>query len=159
MGDAIRTMLAKDVVAAKLASCFVTVEGNRYLLLQAKNLEAKYKKTKKEVPILGRTTVGHKTTGGEGTGKMTIYSNTSLFTKLLKKYKDTGEDIYFDIQVTNEDKTSSAGRQTIILKDCNLDEGVIAAFDSDGDWLEQDVDFTFEDWEYPEAFTQLDGMQ
>lgn len=159
MGDAIRTMLAKDVVAAKLASCFVTVEGNRYLLLQAKNLEAKYKKTKKEVPILGRTTVGHKTTGGEGTGKMTIYSNTSMFTKLLKKYKDTGEDIYFDIQVTNEDKTSSAGRQTIILKDCNLDEGVIAAFDSDGDWLEQDVDFTFEDWEYPEAFTQLDGMQ
>lgn len=159
MGDAIRTMLAKDVVAAKLASCYVTIGNNRYLLMQAKNLEAKYKKTKKEVPILGRTTVGHKTTGGEGTGKMTIFSNTSMFTKLLKTYKDTGEDMYFDIQITNEDKTSSAGRQTIILKDCNLDDGIIAAFDSDGDWLEQDVDFTFEDFEMPEEFAKLDGMQ
>jgi hypothetical protein len=159
MADTNRTMLAKDVVAAKLATCYTTIDGNRYLLMQAKSLEAKYKKTKKEVPILGRTTVGHKTTGGEGTGKMTIYSNTPIFTKLLKQYQDTGEDMYFDIQVTNEDKTSAAGRQTIILKDCNLDEGVIAAFDSDGEWLEQDVNFTFESWEYPEAFNMLDGMQ
>ncbi|WP_019555201.1 phage tail tube protein [Propionispira raffinosivorans] len=159
MGDAIRTMLAKDAVAAKLASCYITVDGNRYLLLQAKNFEGKFKKTKKEVPILGRTMVGHKTTGGEGTGKMTIYHTTSMFTKLVKKYKDTGEDIYFDIQTTNEDKTSSAGRQTVIYKDCNLDESILSSFDADGDWLEQDVDFTFEDFELPEEFTQLNGMQ
>lgn len=159
MADAIRTMHAKDVISAKLASCYITIDGNRYLLMQAKNLEAKVEKEKQEVPILGRTGKGHKTVGWNGTGSMTIYSNTSMFTKLLKKYKDTGQDIYFDIQITNEDKTSAAGRQTIILKDCNLDSGVIAAFDADGDWLEQDVDFTFEDFEIPEAFNQLDGMQ
>ena len=159
MGDAIRTMHAKDVISAKLASCFITISGNRYLLMQAKNLEAKFEKDKQEVPILGRTGKGHKTVGWNGTGSMTIYSNTSMFTKLLKTFKDTGEDIYFDIQITNEDKTSSAGRQTIILKDCNLDSGVIAAFDADGDWLEQDVDFTYEDFEMPEEFAQLDGMQ
>ena len=45
------------------------------------------------------------------------------------------------------------------MKDCNLDNAVIALFDADGDWLEQDVDFTFEDFEIPETFTQLDGMQ
>lgn len=154
-----QTMHARDVVAAKLASCYVTIEGNRYLLMQAKNLEAKIEKNKSEVPILGRTGVGHRTTSWNGTGSMTIYSNTSMFTELLKRYKDTGEDIYFDIQITNEDKTSTVGRQTIILKDCNLDSGVIAAFDADGEWLEQDVDFTFEDFEIPEKFKQLDGMQ
>lgn len=154
-----QTMHARDVVAAKLASCYVTIEGNRYLLMQAKNLEAKIEKNKSEVPILGRTGVGHRTTSWNGTGSMTIYSNTSMFTELLKRYKDTGEDIYFDIQITNEDKTSTVGRQTIILKDCNLDSGVIAAFDADGEWLEQDVDFTFEDFEIPEQFAQLDGMQ
>ena len=159
MGDAIRTMRAKDVISAKLASCYTTIEGNRYLLMQAKSLEAKVEKDKQEVAILGRTGKGHKTVGWNGTGSMTIYSNTSMFTKLLKRYKDTGEDVYFDIQITNEDKTSAAGRQTIILKDCNLDSGVIAAFDADGDWLEQDVDFTFEDFEIPESFQQLDGMQ
>ena len=149
MGDAIRTMRAKDVISAKLASCYITISGNRYLLMQAKSLEAKFEKDKQEVAILG----------WNGTGSMTIYSNTSMFTKLLKTYKDTGEDFYFDIQITNEDKTSAAGRQTIILKDCNLDEGVIASFDADGDWLEQDVSFTYEDFELPEEFSMLDGMQ
>ncbi|MBP2635556.1 MAG: hypothetical protein H6Q72_1463 [Firmicutes bacterium] len=159
MGDAIRTMRAKDVISAKLASCYITISGNRYLLMQAKSLEAKFEKDKQEVAILGRTGKGHKTVGWNGTGSMTIYSNTSMFTKLLKTYKDTGEDFYFDIQITNEDKTSAAGRQTIILKDCNLDEGVIASFDADGDWLEQDVSFTYEDFELPEEFGMLDGMQ
>ncbi|HMM20633.1 MAG TPA: phage tail tube protein [Selenomonadales bacterium] len=159
MGDAIRTMHAKDVIAAKLASCYITIDGNRYLLMQAKSLEAKIEKDKQEVPILGRTGKGHKTVSWNGTGSMTIYANTSLFTKLLKTYKDTGQDFYFDIQITNEDTTSAAGRQTIILKDCNLDSGIIAAFDADGDWLEQDVDFTFEDFEMPEEFNQLDGMR
>lgn len=159
MADAIRTMHAKDAVAAKLARCYITIDGNRYLLIQAKKLEAKIEKDKQEVAILGRTGKGHKTVSWNGTGSMTIYNNTSMFTKLLKNYKDTGEDMYFDIQCTNEDPTSSVGRQTVILKDCNLDDGIIAAFDADGDWLEQDVSFTFEDFELPEEFAQLDGMQ
>lgn len=159
MADLYKTMHAKDVVAAKLANCFITINGNRYLLMQAKNLKAKIEKKKSEVPILGRTGKGHKVTSWNGTGSMTIYNNTSMFTKLLKDYKDTGTDIYFDIQITNEDPTTSVGRQTIILKDCNLDSGIIAEFDADGDWLEQDVDFTFEDFEMPEQFSQLDGMQ
>lgn len=34
--NAIRTMAAKDVVSAKLANAYVTIDGNRYLLFQAK---------------------------------------------------------------------------------------------------------------------------
>lgn len=154
-----QTMRARDVVASKLANCFVTVEGQRYLLMQATKLEAKFEKNKKEVPILGRSGIGHRTVGWNGTGSMTIYYNTTMFTKLLKRYKDTGEDIYFDIQITNEDPTSSVGRQTVILKDCNLDSGILAAFDADDNWLEQETDFTFEDFELPEEFRELDGMK
>lgn len=156
--NAIRTMQAKDVVASKLATAYITIDGNRYLLFQAKKFSAKYKKTKKEVPILGWPTKGHKATGGEGTGSMTIYANTPLFNDMIKKYQQTGVDTYFDVQVTNHDPTSAAGRQTIIYKDCNIDEVQLSAFDADGDWLEQDIDFTFEDCEYPEKFAILDGM-
>lgn len=158
MADAIRTMQAKDVISARLASCYATIDGERILLMQAKNLEAKVEKNKVEVPILGRTGLGHKTTNWNGTGSMTIYSNTSRFTQLLKKYKDSGTDIYLDLQIRMEDPTSDAGAQTIILKGVNLDSGTIAAFDADGDWAEQDIDFTFEDFEVPEAFKDLDGM-
>ncbi len=151
-------MLSKDAVSAKLAKCFVTIGDRRYLLLQAKDIEAKFKKNKKKVAILGQTGQGNKATGWEGSGKMTIYYNTSIFTDLLIQYKDTGEDTYFDMQIENNDPSSAAGSQTIILKGCNIDGGLLAAFDADGDWLEQDIDFTFEDVNMPEKFKILTGM-
>ena len=152
------TMKAKDAISAQLAECFVTIEDNRYNFMQAINLEASMNKNKTEVPILGKTAKGNKASGWSGTGKATFHYNTSIFRKLLYRYKETGEDIYFDIQVTNEDSTSTVGRQTIILKDCNIDGGILAKFDADGDYLDEDMDFTFEDWEIPEEFAMLEGM-
>lgn len=157
--NTIQTMQAKDAIAAKLATAYVTIDGNRYLLFQAKKFNAKFEKNKKEVPILGRIQNGHKANGGNGTGSLTIYDNTPLFSKMMRDYKKTGEDTYFDIQVTNEDPTSAAGRRTTIFKDCNIDSLDLASFDTDGDWLERDIDFTFEDWEEPESFAILDGME
>lgn len=152
-------MNAKDTVSASLAECFVIIEGNRYNFMQAINLEASIEKTKTEVPILGKTGKGNKSTGWKGTGSATFHYNTSIFRNLLKRYKETGEDVYFDIQITNEDPTSAVGRQTIILKDCNMDGGIIAKFDADGEYLDEDMDFTFEDFEMPETFSILSGME
>ena len=151
-------MNAKDTVTASLAECFVTIEGTRYNFMHAINLEASIEKTKTEVPILGKTGKGNKSTGWKGSGSATFHYTSSMFRTLLVKFKETGEDIYFDIQVTNEDPTSSIGRQTVILKDVNLDGGILAKFDADGEYLDEDVDFTFEDFEMPEQFKQLDGM-
>ena len=95
----------------------------------------------------------------EGTGKITIYKNTSIFDELMERYKNTGEDIYFDIQVSNSDPTSAAGVCTMVFSGCNVDGGVLASFDVDGDFLEQEIDFTFEDFSNPTKFTQLAGMQ
>lgn len=152
-------MKAKDAVYASLAQCFLTIEGNRYLFMQAINLEAKMDKTKTKVPILGKTGKGNKASGWEGTGSATFHYNTSIFREMLKKYKDTGEDVYFDIQISNEDPTSAVGRQTIILRDCNVDGGILAKFDANGEYLDEDMDFTFEDWEMPETFQLLEGME
>lgn len=152
-------MNAKDAVSASLAECFITIEGNRYNFMQAINLEANFEKNKTEVPILGKTGKGNKTTGWRGTGTATFHYNTSIFRELLYRYKNTGEDIYFDIQVTNEDPTSSVGRQTVILKDCNIDGGILAKFDADADYLDETLDFTFEDFEIPEKFNMLPGMR
>lgn len=153
-----QSMNAKDAISASLAECFVTIDGSRYNFMQAINLEAKMEKTKSKVPILGKTGKGNKTTGWEGSGSATFHYNTSIFRQLLYRYKETGEDIYFDIQVTNEDPTSSVGRQTVILKDCNVDGGLLAKFDADAEYLDEDLDFTFEDWEMPEIFKPLSGM-
>ncbi len=152
-------MNGKDAVSASLAECYVTLEGIRYNFMQAINLEASMEKSKTEVPILGKTGKGNKATSWKGSGSATFHFNSSIFRKLMKKYKDTGSDFYFDIQITNSDPTSSVGSQTIILKDCNLDSIILAKFDADGEYLDEDMDFTFEDWEMPEMFRELDGMR
>ena len=151
-------MKAKDAMSAKLAECFATIGNNRYNFMQAINFEASFEKTKSEVPILGKTGTGNKSTGWKGTGSATFHYNTSIFREMMLKFKETGEDIYFEIQVTNEDPTSSAGRQTVVFVDCNIDGGILAKFDADGEYLDEDMDFTFEDFKMPETFNLLDGM-
>lgn len=151
-------MKAKDSVSAKLAECFVTIGDRRYNFMQAINLEASFEKNKTEIPILGKTGQGNKSTGWTGSGSATFHYNTSIFRQMMLDYKETGEDVYFDIQVTNDDPTSSVGRQTVILKDCNIDGGIITKFDADGEYLDEDMDFTFEDFSMPESFTDLEGM-
>ena len=152
------TMSAKDTISAALAECFVTIGTRRYNFMQAINLEATFEKTKTEVPILGKTGKGNKATGWKGTGSATFHYNTSIFRQMMLDYKETGEDTYFEMQITNEDPTSAVGRQTIILKDCNIDGGILAKFDADADYLDEDMDFTFEDFKMPESFSDLTGF-
>lgn len=152
------TMKGKDALSAKLAECFVTIGTNRYNFMQAINFEAKFEKTKTEVPILGKTGSGNKSTGWKGTGSATFHYNTSIFRQMMIDFKNTGEDVYFEVQVTNEDPTSAAGRQTMVFVDCNIDGGVLAKFDADGEYLDEDMDFTFEDFKMPESFKMLNGM-
>ena len=151
-------MKAKDTVFAALAECFVTIGTRRYNFMQAISVEAKFEKTKTEVPILGRTGKGNKTTGWKGTGSAKFHYNTSVFRQMMAQYKDTGEDIYFEMQISNEDPTSRVGRQTMILIDCNIDGGILAKFDADGEYLDEEMDFTFEDFKMPESFRELDGF-
>lgn len=157
MGDNI-TMNAKDSVSAKLAQCFVTIGDKRYNFMQMIKFEAKFEKNKTKVPILGRTGQGNKSTGWSGSGNATLHYNQSIFRQVMEHFKDTGEDLYFTIQVTNEDPTSAAGKQIMIFTGCNIDGGVLAKFDADGEYLDEDVDFTFEDFYMNTPFNELSGM-
>ena len=151
-------MLSKDTISAALAECYITIKGRRYNFMQAINLEAKFEKNKTEVPILGKTGKGNRATGWKGTGSATFHYNTSIFRQMMLDYKNTGEDIYFEIQVDNEDKTSAVGRQSVILGQCNIDGGVLAKFDADGEYLDEDMDFTFDDFSINSKFNDLAGF-
>ena len=152
------TMEGKDAISGSMAKCFITIENNRYNFMNAIKIEAKVDKTKTKVPILGKTGKGNKATGWEGTGSATFHFNNSVLRTYLERYARTGEDFYFDMQLVNGDPTSQVGKQTIVLIGCNIDGAVLAKFDADADYLEEDMDFTFEDYKMPDAFTNLPGM-
>ena len=155
-----QTMAARNAVSAKMAECYVTIDGQRYNFMSAINLEVTFEKNKTEVPILGRMNRGHKATSSTITGSAEFHLNTSIWRELAYKFQERGEDIYFDMQITNEDITASdVGRQTIILYDCNFDSVTLAAFDADSDdTLTESIDFTVERFEMPEKFKTMPGM-
>jgi len=151
-------MKGRDALSAKLAECFITIDGRRYNFMQMINFEASMDKVKSEIPTLGKTGKSHKGNGWTGKFTATAHYNQSVLRQILIRYKDMGEDTYFEIQVTNDDPTSAAGRQTIVFLDCNLDGGILAKFDADGEYLDESIEGTFDDFKMPESFTLIPGM-
>jgi len=151
-----KTLNAPDTISGKEGRAYAKIGGNNEELFFAKTIEANVEKSKSEVKSIGKRMSGHKTTGGNGTGSMTIYYLSPLFRSMAKEWKETGKDVYFDMVVENDDQESSAGKQSVLLIGCNLDSVVLAKLDGDSDDpLDEDVDFTFEDFDVLKPFTQF----
>ena len=151
-------MNAMDAMAGSQASAYLTIEGTRYCFMQMYAFESSMEINIQEVPILGKTGKGNKPSGWTGTWKGTAHYNQSVLRKYFLEYKKTGRLPSFDIQVTNEDQSTSLGRQTIILKNCLAKGGILAKYDAGAEILDEEIEGTFDDWELPETFSLLEGM-
>ena len=151
-----KTLNAPDTISGKEGRAYAKINGNNEELFMAKAIEANVEKNKSEIKAIGKRMTGHKTTGANGAGSMTLYYMTPLFRAMIKQWKETGVDVYFDMVVENDDQESSAGKQSTLLIGCNLDSVVLAKLDGDSDdALDEDVDFTFEDFDILTAFTKI----
>ena len=147
-----------DAISGKMAKAFATINGRVEELFYAKSLEATIDKNKTDVPTLGKTNVGKRASGWTGSGTMTVYYVTSVFRDLMLTYVKTGRDFYFDLQVINEDPHSGAGKQTAVLKNCNLDSLIAAKFDATSEeMLDEEMSFTFDDYDLLDRFSALSG--
>lgn len=146
---------AKDTVNGALGTCFAIIDGKRHELMQVKNIQAKVKKTRMTIPILGMTAKQQKSGGWEGTGTMTVYYVSSLFRRVMADYMKNGVDTYFELLLTNEDPTGDAGRQTVLLKDVNIEEMLIGKIDVEEAAMEEEMKFTFGGVELLDKFNQM----
>ena len=142
-------MSSHNAISGSLAQCIITIGEKQYNFMQLIDFEAKVEKTKKDIPILGQTGKGHKTTSWSGTFKGKAHYNQSVLSELLAKYKKDFSDTYFTIQVINEDGDLN---QTVILNRCNTNGGVLTKFDVNADFLEEEIEGTFEDFEINTGF-------
>jgi hypothetical protein len=151
-----KTLNAPDTISGKEGRAYAKINGNNEELFMAKTIEANVEKNKSEIKAIGKRMTGHKTTGANGSGSMTLYYMTPLFRAMIKQWKETGVDVYFDMVVENDDQESSAGKQSTLLIGCNLDSVVLAKLDGDSDdALDEDVDFTFEDFDILTPFAKI----
>lgn len=152
-------MQARDAIYGGLAQCFITINSRRYNFMSLTEFESKWEANITDVPILGKVGMGHKPTGGKGTWSGTAHYNQSVFRKMADTYQKTGVMPYFEIQVTNEDPSSTVGRQTIIHRDCLCDSFILAKFQAGEEILDEEISGTFESWDMPESFKAIDGFE
>jgi hypothetical protein len=153
-------MREQDAISGKEAKAFITINGQTEELFFAKSLEATAEKNKVDVPMLGRMNTPQRAAGWSGTGTLTVYYITSKYRELMRQYMETGQDFWFDLQVVNEaSNTSGIGKQTVVLKDCNVDSMVIARFDATSDdMLEEEIPFTFTSIQLLTPFNTVTGV-
>ncbi|WP_410769580.1 phage tail tube protein [Fontibacillus sp. BL9] len=142
-----------DAISGQEGRAYATINGQVEEMFYAKTIEATAEKNKSEFKALGRRGVQTKAVGWSGTGSMTIYYATPVFRQMMLNYIKTGKDTYFDLQIVNEDPNSTIGRQTVILRNVNLDSVIMAKLDVDAEFLDEDIDFTFDDVDIPDNFT------
>ena len=103
-----KTLNAPDTISGKEGRAYAKINGNNEELFYAKTIEANVEKSKSEIKAIGKRMTGHKTTGANGSGSMTLYYMTPLFREMLRQWKETGKDVYFDMVVENDDQESSS---------------------------------------------------
>lgn len=148
-------MKAEDAISGKEGTLYATIDGKVKAVAECKNISAKISKNKTEFKALGYRGTQHKATGWTGTGTLVIHYASSQWAKMVIDYAKTGKDVYFKLMVTNEDPTSNIGRQVITLTDCNLDEAEIAKLDTEAEFLDESMNFTFSGVEMDEEFSEL----
>ena len=150
-------MKAKDAISGKEGYLYATIDGKVFQVAECKSITAKIAKNKVEFKALGYRGTQHKATGWSGTGTMVIHYASSRWSKMMIDYTKTGVDVYFKLQLINDDPTSGIGKQTVVLMDVNLDESEISKLDTGADFLDQSMNFTFSDVEMPDEFKELNS--
>lgn len=151
------TLKAWDTINGALGTCYAIVNGKKEEMLYLKNIEAKIKKNKREIKVLGQTGTKHKASGWTGTGSMSVYYSSSKFRELMLDYIKTGKDTYFEIIIENNDPSSEIGRQSIAIKQVNIDAMCMAKLDINNTELDEQMTFTFNDIDILNSFNPVVG--
>lgn len=149
-----KTLKASDIPAGSEAVAYIDMNGTIEEFFYAKSIEATAEINKSEVKVMGKRGVQNKATGWTGSGSMTIYYITTIFRNMVLKYAKEGVLPSFKLVITNEDKGTTIGKQTVVLYDCVIDSVNLAKFDVESDALDEDLDFTFSDFDILDSFGQ-----
>lgn len=150
--DMTKSMKSEHDLSANYAQITVTMDGRRYNMAMAKNLEVKANIETREVTKLGTNVKGHKAGLVTYSGTMSIYKCSEIFDKVVAEYTRTGVMPLFDVQAYNEDPAAAdLGRSIKDYNDCILDGDVLLSIaNSEGGSIEQEINFFADSVTVPE---------
>lgn len=113
-------LLAKDTVNGAEGKIFVTVNGKNMEVACMRNITTNAEIQSNDMRVIGTRTIQDKPNGAKLTGTGNIYYGTNLWTDMVLQYIQTGVMPEFDIQLTNNDPTTTVGSQVMAYYGCHL---------------------------------------
>lgn len=137
-------LLAKDTLNGAEGSVVVTRNGKNYVVAGMKNIKTNAELQSEDMRVIGTRTIQEKPNGVKLTGTGNIYYGTNLWTDMVLEYIQTGVMPEFDVQITNNDPTTSVGQQTMAYYGCHLTGTIpLSVLDDQETMLNYDFSFSY----------------
>ena len=137
-------LLAKDTVNGAEGSIVVTRNGRNYVIAGMRNIRPVGNIQSQKMSVVGTRNIQDKPNGVELTGTGNIYYGFDLFREIVLQYINTGYMEEFDIQITNNDPTTSLGSDVTAYYGCHLTGEIpLSILDSETSMLNYDFNFAY----------------
>ena len=137
-------LLAKDTVNGAEGTIVITRNGQNYVIAGMRNIRATGNIQSEDMRVVGTRAIQQKPNGVQLTGTCNIYYGFDLFREIVLQYINTGYMEEFDIQITNNDPTTSLGSDVTAYYGCHLTGEIpLSILDSETSMLNYDFNFAY----------------
>lgn len=137
-------LLAKDTVNGAEGSVVITQNGVNTVIAGMRNIKTNAEIQSSDMRVIGTRIIQNKSNGAKLTGTGNIYYGSPIFTQMVLQYIQTGVMPQFDIQITNNDPTTSVGSQVMAYYGCTLTGTIpLSILDDEEAMLNYDFNFAY----------------
>lgn len=137
-------LTAQDTINGNEGKGYLTINGKTRELFELLNIDARIEMVISERKVMGNRMAQNKVVGAKGTGSLKMYFNNADLLKEVQNYIKTGKYPEISIQAYVDDKTSSVGRQEVVLRNVIINQLTAIKLDAETeDGLTEESDFTF----------------
>ena len=137
-------LLAKDTVNGAEGSVVITQNGQNTVVASMKNIQTNAEIQSSDMRVVGTRTIQDKPNGVKQTGTGNIYYGSNIWTDMVLQYIQTGVMPQFDIQITNNDPTTSVGTQVMAYYGCHLTGTIpLSILNSEEAMMNYDFNFVY----------------
>lgn len=137
-------LLARDTVNGAEGSIVITQNGQNIVVANMKNIKPTAGIQSEDMRVIGTRTIQNKNNGVKLTGTGNVYYGTDLFRDMVLQYINTGVMPQFDIQITNNDPTTTIGSEITAYYGCTLTGDIpLSILDTEESMLNYDFNFAY----------------
>lgn len=147
-------LLAQDTLNGAEGSIVITVNGQNTVIAGMRNIQTVADIQSEDMRTIGTRKIQQKPNGANLTGTGNIYYGSNIFTDIVLDYINNGKMTQFDIQITNNDPSTSVGSQVMAYYGCTLTGEIpLSILDSEEAMLNYDFEFAYTDVKRLQSFT------